>query len=215
MVDSTLSSGVGAAASTAVAAGQGFMNPVSDLTAITQLIGFGTSLFGGISAADDAKKAAQIQSNIAGDEGQLEDQRHTAMQLQASRQSTEILRANQRARSTAINNATGQGAQFGSGLQGGLAQVQDEGLFNLAGVNQNLQIGNAMFDINKDITKQKQQLALVQGQSATDQGIASLGGALVKAGPTIGNLGGTAINNLGSMGGGSSTPLGMGGIGSA
>lgn len=172
------------------------MDPISALSTATQVIGLGMSLFGGISAADDAKQAAAIQSRIAGYEGDLEGQRHTAMQLQASRQSTEILRANQRARSTAINNATNQGAQFGSGLQGGLAQVEDQGLFNLAGVNQNLQIGNAMFDINKQITGQKQQLAAVQGQQATDQGLASLGGALVKAGPTIGNIGGSAYSAI-------------------
>lgn len=173
------------------------MDPVSALTTATQVVGLGMSLFGGISAASDAKQAANIQSNIAGLEGGLETQRHTAMELSANRQSLEILRSNQRARSTAINNATNQNAQFGSGLQGGLAQVTDQGLFNLAGVNQNLQIGDAMFGINQQITTQKQQLAQVQGQAATDQGIASIGGALTKAGPTIGSLGGAAISQLG------------------
>lgn len=177
------------------------MDPISAFTVATQVVGLGMSIFGGASSASDAKHAAEIQSNIAGLEGGLEDQRHTAMELSAKRQSVEILRANQRARATAINNATQQGAQFGSGLQGGLAQVQDQGIFNLAGVNQNLEIGEAMFGINKQITGQKQQLAQVQGQMATDQGIASLGGSLMKAGPTIGSLGGTAYTNLGKMSG--------------
>ena len=200
-----LSSGAGAAVSTGVAAAQGFMNPLSDLGAITSLIGLGTSLFGGMSSASDAKEAAQIQSNIASDEGQLEDQRHIAMELSASRQQTEILRSNQRSRALAINNATSQGAQFGSGLQGGLAQVTDQSLFNLAGVNQNLQIGETMFGINQQITQQKQQLASVQGQEATDQGIASLGGAITKAGPTIGALGQSAY---GAFGRGANGPTG-------
>src|SRR6185436_463164 len=188
------------------------MDPFTALTMASQVVGLGMSLFGGASAADDAKQASQIQSQIAGvqsaimgDEGRLEDQRRKAMELQAHRQSVEILRANQRARSSAINNATNQGANLGTGLQGGLSQIEGQGLFNLAGVQQNLQIGEAMFDINKDITAKKQQiaqyqgqLAQVQGKSATDQGIASLGGAFMKAGPTIGSIGGSFFNNIGS-----------------
>lgn len=188
------------------------MDPISALTMATQVVGLGVSLFGGASAASDAKQAASIQSNIAGLEGGLEDQRHTAMELSSHRQQLEILRNNQRARAQAMNNATNQGAQFGSGLQGGLAQVEDQGLFNLAGVNQNLEIGEAMFGVNKQITAQKQQLAQVQGQQATDQGIASLGGALVKIGPTVGAIGGsfsnTKIPGGWAMGGG--TPSGYG-----
>ncbi len=172
------------------------MDPVSILTGITSLVGLGTSLFGGASSASDAKHAAAIQSNIAGLEGGLEDQRHTAMELAARRQSVETLRTNQRARATAINNATNQGAQFGSGLQGGLAQVEDEGLFNLSGISQNLEIGESMFGINKQITGQKQQLAQVQGKQATDQGLISLGGSIMKAGPTIGNIGGSVYSGV-------------------
>jgi len=198
-----ISAGAGAAVSTASAVAQGGMNPIADLAAITQVVGFGMSLFGGVSAAEDAKHAADIQSKIAGYEGDLEDQRHKAMELAASRQSMEIIRSNQRSRSLAVNNAVNQGANLGSGLQGGLAQVQDQSLFNLAGVNQNLEIGQAMFGINKQITEQKQQLAQVQGQSATDQGIASMGGTLVKAGPTFGNI-------VSSYTGGSSKSSGFG-----
>lgn len=164
------------------------MDPFSAFSSAVSVVGLGMSLFGGASAASDAKQAANIQSNIAGLEGGLENQRHTAMELSASRQSLEILRSNQRVRAMAQNSAVTQGAQFGSGIQGGLAQIQDQGLFNLAGVNQNLEIGEKMFGINQQITGQKQQLAQVQGQMATDQGLASLGGALVKAGPTIGNI---------------------------
>lgn len=198
MADSLGGSAALAAGSTAMAGAQGFLNPLADLAAVTQVVGLGMSLFGGASAASDAKQAANIQSNIAGLEGGLEDQRHQAMELSAQRQSLEILRSNQRVRAQAQNTAVTQGAQFGSGIQGGEAQIQDQGLFNLAGVNQNLEIGEKMFGINQQITAQKQQLAQVQGQSATDQGIASLGGALIKAGPTIGSLGQTAYSQFNS-----------------
>lgn len=189
------------------------MDPFTMFSTAVSVVGMGMSLFGGASAAEDAKKAAGIQSNIAGLEGGLEDQRHKAMELTANRNQMEILRTNQRARATATNNAVSQGAQFGSGLQGGLAQVQDQSLFNLAGVNQNLEIGEAQFGINKQITDQKQQLAQVQGQMATDQGLASLGGALTKAGPTIGNISSGFGNiKIGGMGGlmGGGSPSGYG-----
>lgn len=189
------------------------MDPFSAFSSAVSVVGLGMSLFGGVSAASDAKQAASIQSNIAGLEGGLEDQRHTAMELSAKRQSLEILRNNQRVRAQAQNTAVMQGAQFGSGLQGGEAQIQDQGLFNLAGVNQNLEIGEKMFGINQQITGQKQQLAQVQGQMATDQGIASLGGALTKSGPAIGNIasgfGNFKLSGFGGfMGGGS--PSGYG-----
>lgn len=199
------------------AVAQGGMNPLSDLTAVTQVVGLGMSLFGGASAASDAKQAAQIQSNIAGSEQELEGQRYEAMQLSAKRQSLETLRNNQKLRANAVNTAVNQGAQFGSGLSGGLAEVQDQGAFALAGINKNLAFGENMFNINKDITNSKQQLAQVQGQMATDQGIASMGGALTKAGPTIGAIGQTGGSylsslNLGSglMGGGSPSGYGNG-----
>lgn len=189
------------------------MDPISMLSTAVSVVGMGVSLFGGASAASDAKQAANIQSNIAGKEGELEGQRHTAMELSARRQSLEIVRNNQRNRAMAVNNAVSQGANLGSGLQGGMAQIEDQGLFNLAGVNQNLQIGEAMFGINQQITQQKQQLAQVQGQQATDQGLASMGGAITKAGPIVGNIAGsfggtklTGFNNL--FGGGS--PSGYG-----
>lgn len=166
------------------------------------LVGLGLSLFGGLSAAEDAKQAASIQNKMAGLQGDLEDQRHTAMVLASNRQQMEILRTNQRARSTALNNAVSQNANLGSGLQGGLAQVQDQGLFNLAGVNQNLEIGEAQFKINKQITEQKQQLATVQGQQATDQGLASLGGALTKSAPMLGSLASTGFSQASDTFGG-------------
>jgi len=37
--------------------------------------------------------------------------------------------------------ATSQGAQFGSGLQGGLAAAEDQGGVNALGISQNLGIG--------------------------------------------------------------------------
>lgn len=156
--------------------------------AAVQGIGLATSIFGGMSASAHAKEAYNIQSTIAGYESQVEDQRHTAMQLAGRRQQMEILRNNQRARAMSTQAAVTQGASLGSGYAGGQAQVQDQSLFNLAGVNQNLEIGDKIFGLNKQISQQKLALSKVQGQMATDQGVSSFGGSLMKAGDPLSRL---------------------------
>lgn len=84
--------------------------------------------------------------------------------------------------------AVNQGAQFGSGIQGGQAQATDQGLFNSAGINQNLEIGRNIFGLNDQISGQKSLMSQSQSAQATDQGIASLGGAVVKNAGMIGNI---------------------------
>lgn len=173
------------------------MDPIS---AGLGAIGLGMQLFGGISAASHAKEAYGIQSQITGLETQVNDQRRTAMELSASRQQMEIFRNNQRARSMAVNNATNQNAQFGSGLQGGLAQIQGQSLFNLAGVNQNLSIGRNIFGINDKISQQKLALSGVQSEMVTDQSISGFGSSLMKSSGTISNI-------AGAVGGGNGVNL--------
>lgn len=161
------------------------------LTLGISAVGLGLQAFGGFSAAGKAKEAYGIQSQITGLEGQVNQQRQTAMELSARRQSMEIFRNNQRARAMAVNNATNQGASYGnsSGLPGGLAQVQDQSTFNLSGVNQNLQIGENIFGLDDQISKQKLALSQVQSQQATYQGIGQLGGGILKSAGTLGNIG--------------------------
>lgn len=151
-------------------------------------IGLGAQVLGGLFGSSDASRAAGIQNQMVGQEQQLEVQRQQQMMLNSRRQQMEILRNNQRARSLALNAATNQGAQFGSGLAGGMAQVSDQSNVNLQSNDQNLQIGKNMFGINSNLSNLKMQLGDVQSDMATDQGIMSLGGSLLRAGPTIGKL---------------------------
>lgn len=165
-------------------------------------VGLGIQLAGGASAASKAHEAYGIQSNITGLEGQANDQRRTAMELSARRQGMEIFRNNQRARALAINNATNQGASYGnsSGLPGGLAQVADQSMFNLQGVNQNLELGRNIFGIDDQISKQKLALSGVQGSMATSQGIGQLGGSIASNAGTLGKIGQYGYGQLGSLG---------------
>lgn len=161
------------------------MDPIS---AGLGVVGLGMQLYGSLSGSSDARRASEINQQIAGDEGQINEQKRKAMELSGRRQQLEVMRNNQRLRAQATNAATNQGAQFGSGLAGGLAQIQDQSFFNLQGINQNLEVGRNIFGINQDISQKKQQLASIQGDMMTDQAIGSLGGALMKMGPTIGGL---------------------------
>lgn len=162
------------------------MEPISAGIAI---VGMGLQLFGGMKASETASHIAGVQKGIAADESKINDQKQLQMQLEARRMQMEQYRNIQRQRAAATAAATNQGASYGSGLQGGLAQVSDQGGFNNLGISQNLQFGNTIFGINRDISGKKMQLADLGADMASDQALSSLGGSLVKNSGTIGGLG--------------------------
>lgn len=158
--------------------------------AAASAVGLGMSIFGGLDQSRIAKEQAGVSADIATQEQGINAQKQQAMELAGRRQQLEIIRNNQRARSMAENAAVNQGAQFGSGLQGGLAQVEDQSLFNLAGVNTALETGRNIAGFNNQISQDKIRLAQLGGDAASSAGFASLGGSILKAGPTIGALAG-------------------------
>jgi len=176
--------------------------------------GIAMSAIGGFGAAGVSKQISQVSQNEVGLEEQVNMQKQNAMELSSRRQQTEIMRNSQRQRAQATAAATTQGAQFGSGLQGGLAGVTDQSTYNALGVNQNTQTGNNIFGLDYGISQDKSQIAGLQGQQATDQGIASLGGALTSSAGTIGKLsqGVGSFGNIGNslFGGGSPSGYGTG-----
>src|SRR5882672_3503245 len=141
------------------------------------VVGLGMQIFGGIKGSEVAGQQAQQSRYIAQDEQRINDQKRQQMLLESHRNQLQIFRNNQRLRAQATNAATQQGAQFGSGLQGGLAQIEDQGLFNSQGINQNVEIGQNIFGINNDISQHKMQLASLGGDASDAAGLASLGGA--------------------------------------
>jgi len=156
------------------------MDPITGGLAAVGLI---SSIFGGIEKYDAAKQTAAAQSQIAGLETQQDAVRRQAMEVGARRQQMEVLRNQQRARSLALNNATSQGAQFGSGLQGGYGQIEGQSGVNLLGISQNLQAGEQMFGLNAQINTQKMNIAGASSTAAMGAGFSSLGSGI------LGNLG--------------------------
>ncbi len=186
------------------------MDPI---TIALGIAGLGLSLFGGASQAANAKEQAQVSGQIAQDEQKVQAQKQQQVQLEAQRSSLQNFRNIQQAQDQGLSTATSQGAQFGSGLAGGQAAATNEGFQNALGINQGLEISKNIFGIDTDISSKRVQLAQLGGEAATDQGIQSLGGSLLKAGPIIGSFG----KNLGGsgsfgflMGGGSPSGYGTG-----
>lgn len=175
-------------------------NPIG---AVASLVGLGASLFGGAGQAGVAKEEAGISAANAGLERDVNDQRRQAMVLTARRQQMENFRNTQRARAQGLNAAVNQGASMGSGLQGGQAQAADMGMTNSVGINQNLGIGENIFNLDNQISGNKIKLASLGGLSATYQGVSSLGGSLSKAAGPLGSMfpGGSSSSSSGDYSG--------------
>jgi len=161
------------------------MNPI---TAVLGIAGLGMQIFGGASAAADQQRAYEIQQKISGVETQVNDQRKQQMNLDSQRQQLEIVRNSQRARSMALNSATNQGAQFGTGLQGGYGQISGQTNTNLLANSQNLEIGNNIFGLNNQISQYKSQLSGVQSDIAQDTAWSNMGATIGKSASTVSDL---------------------------
>jgi hypothetical protein len=177
-------------------------------------IGVGMQGYGALQGSRAARRSAEADRAIAAQEQRAEAVRMQAMELDARRRKLEIVRTQQRARSLSLASATAQGAQYGSGLQGGYGQIGGMTGFNELGVNQNLYQGREMFGINSVISGLKMQKADAQGQMATAQGISSLGGSIMNSAQGLSNFaggfggfGGASRSSMSSYGG---QILGMG-----
>lgn len=144
-------------------------------------LGLGMALFGGNEQMQAAKATAAAQQEIARNEMKQDAIRRQAMEFAARRQQMEVFRNAQRARALALNTATSQGAQQGSGLQGGFGQISSQAAWQSAGIDRNLAFGGQMFDLNNAINSQKMLISSASSQSATGAGISKLGGALMNS----------------------------------
>jgi hypothetical protein len=152
------------------------------------IVGIGLQIFGGMQAQEEAQQQAAISQKIHGLETNVNAQRKQQMELSARRMQLENYRNVQRSRAMGMAAAVNQGAQLGSGIQGGQGQATAQGAFNNLGITQNLELGRTIFGLNDQISGQKSLISQSQSDQATDQGIASLGGAIVKNSGMISNI---------------------------
>lgn len=164
------------------------MDPTQAFTGAFSLAGLGMSIAGGMEVAKAEKQLAGYSQQNAGLEYQIDQQKRTMMELTAKRQSLEDFRNAQKAASLARMRATSQGAQFGSGLQGGLNEIKGQSGVNQLAIGQNLGIGENIFNYNAQIDQNKFMMAGLQTDIASGQGLASLGGALSQSGAKLGSF---------------------------
>lgn len=170
--------------------------------------GTGLSIFG-------ASKQAAAQKQIALLEQSADAQRRKAMEVAARRQEIENGRNVQRARSMGLATATAQGGEFGSGLQGGQAQAAGQGNWNQLGIQQSLQTGETLFDINGQISQQKIKAGQAATLSSIGSGLTSLGGSMMGSLNAMSRLsGGLNVGGTGWQSSGQGTQWGMGSINS-
>lgn len=176
-------------------------------TALAVGAALGLSALGTFEQYSGAKKSAtanaaiaQQNQQIAQEEQQADAVRRQAMEVDARRRSLETVRNAQRANATSLTNATSQGAQYGSGLQGGYGQISGQANTSLQGIQQQLDFGNQLFDINSGINQNKYnifgyggQVAQGASQSAMGAGLSSLGGTLLTNANTINSIGTSAF----------------------
>lgn len=121
----------------------------------------------------------------------LEKLREKQMNLESARMRRQTVREAIMARSTALSNATAQGAEGGSGLQGGYGQISGQMNRNIQGINQSQEIGTQMF---------RENAAVARGQSMSNMGssISGFGGMVANNAQQLTRLGRyySGYNNL-------------------
>jgi len=152
------------------------MDPISAALGVG---GLGLQLAGMIGGQSSSKRIQEEQRQQIMLQLAQEAERKKQMELMARRQQMEVVRNSQRARALALNNATGQGAQFGSGLQGGYGQIASDTNNNLLGIQQNLAIGRNMFGLNAQMSQSKINQSEAEGDAAFWKGLSSLGGSMI------------------------------------
>lgn len=182
------------------------------LTAAISVASIGIQIFGASKSYAGAQEANQAQQQIVGLQQQENDQRRQQMELDASRKNMEVLRNSQKARAQALNNATNQGAQFGSGLQGGYGQISGATGRNLLGIAQDKQIGENIFNMDDQISQQRIVAYQGQSQEITGNAISGLGKDLASSVPLIGKLD-QGLNFGSPSGGAGGMGAGFGGAG--
>lgn len=145
-----------------------FSSIIAGIGAATTLAGTAVGVVGQMQSISASKKAEKL--------------RKQQMDLDSARERREIARRAILARSQALTAGADQGATYGSGLAGGLAQITGEQARSTVAVNQNQTIGAGIFRANAQ---------RAQGESIQSfgQGLQGFGGMLMDNSQLFGRVG--------------------------
>jgi len=144
--------------------------------------GVGTQMYAMSQQKEVSKEMAERQK-------QAEAVRQQQMNLESMRKKREIIRNANVASSMAVSQATNQGGGESSGLAGALASVSGRSGGSALAVEQNTQLGNQMFEINKQSAGLQADRAGWDSVSGIGSGISSLGGSMVRHQQQLGSFG--------------------------
>lgn len=150
-------------------------------------VGMAGSAVAGYFGMQAEQGVTQASQNIAKLQEQANQVNYNTARLSIRRNQMQELRNAQQSRSLALAAGVAQGAQFGSGVQGGYGNVSGEAGNTLLGLNQNLSSAGQMFDINKSISDQEIAKSGYQGTANMWQGIGQMAGGLGSAGGSVVN----------------------------
>jgi hypothetical protein len=184
MIFSTLATALGTAAGTAgtaagtagaaTAGAASVGTAASSLSTAASIAGIGSSLAGTAMGFIGQKKQHAAMEKA-------EKARERQMLLDAQRQRRQIVRESIMARSTALANATAQGAEGGSGVQGGMAQIAADAARGLTYTNQSESLGQTIFSANREASRGAT-------LASAGSGLVSLGGMIQDSAPAFGRL---------------------------
>lgn len=149
------------------------------LTSIIAGVGLAASAVGAYTQYSAAQQSAKAQKKA-------EAIRQQAMNMDAMRRQRQLVREGRMAQANSLVSGISQGAQFGSGLAGGQAQVAAQTGSGLYYNDQARRSGNAMFDANAALYD-------ARSSESTGSGLSSLGGALVKNSEMLSRIGSYAF----------------------
>jgi hypothetical protein len=144
--------------------------------------GVGAQTYGAIRASEAQKQEIKAQQNA-------EASREQAQNLDAQRKRREAIRQGTIARGQALATGTNEGAGYGSGVQGALAGITEQTAYNVAGINENQQIGSQIFGYNRQAFAAKRQEADAGTIGAIGGGLSSLGNAFMRNTGNINKVG--------------------------
>lgn len=149
-------------------------------------ISAGAAVGGLAVSAYSASKQGEASNEAAAASQRQEDIRQEQARLQAIREERKIYQEAQKARATINSNLAAQGASYSSAAEGALSSVGSSANVKLNALDQNLALGEQMFDANRQYASARQE---VQDYAA----VGDLGKTLFSASEKIGSIGSTLI----------------------
>lgn len=171
------------------------------LSTIALVGGLALSAAGTATQVLGASQQAEASGRGVDAQVKAEGLREQAMHLDADRKRREMVRAGIVARGQALAQATGQGAQFGSGIQGAMGAITEQTGYNQLGVNQNEQISSGLFGANRELLAARRSESSAQTLSSIGGGLTTLGGTIAKNTEGINRLAGWGSTYFGSNNG--------------